>query len=70
MTKFHFAYYFQQSKKDEELVKHFFEMKIEKIIENAEAGKIPFVVAVRKACRMFLKYEGKHKMNTLNCISF
>lgn len=53
-----------QSKKDEELVKHFFEMKIEKIIENAEAGKIPFVVAVRKACRMFLKYEEFKASNT------
>lgn len=45
-------------------------MKIEKIIENVEVGKILFVVVVRKVCWMFLKYEGKYKMNIFNCIFF
>lgn len=45
-------------------------MNIGKIIDNVEEGKILFVVVVRNVCWMFLKYEGKYKMNIFNCIFF
>lgn len=53
-----------QSKKEKQLVKHFFEMNFKKIIDNAEKGNILFVVAVRNACRIFLKYEEFKDSNT------